>query len=237
MASRVKEAVREILRRAGFDVRRVSKMRLGLDIDYDTARLAAPGRVIFDVGANIGQTTVVYKKIFPDSRVHAFEPDSVAYAHARERLANLAGVTLNPVAVGNFVGTTRFFEYDQSVMSSRLSPANASWSPPKRSAEVPITTIDEYCRLNRIEHIDLLKIDAQGTDQDVLEGAEQMIRARVVTIVRAELTFSPIYEAQFDPLRSMAWMLDRGYAIVSLYNLSYRNDALSWMDVLYRQRQ
>jgi FkbM family methyltransferase len=67
--------------------------------------------------------------------------------------------------------------------------------------EVAITTVDEYCTENHIDHIDLLKIDTEGNDYFVLKGAERILRTgRVDTIVfefSLLYTYSHIYFIDF----------------------------------------
>ena len=58
---------------------------------------------------------------------------------------------------------------------------------PNLNAEiVPLVTIDAFCRDNNIEHVDLIKIDAEGSDADVVDGAAETIESRGVWMVTIE---------------------------------------------------
>ena len=51
---------------------------------------------------------------------------------------------------------------------------------------VPIITIDEFCQQRKIPIVDILKIDAEGSDIDVIEGAKDTLRYRGVQLITAE---------------------------------------------------
>src|ERR1700678_1538228 len=72
---------------------------------HDMSRLVrneAP--VIFDVGANIGQTIDQLQTIMPQSVIHAFEPSAANFQELKKRKGGNSRVVLNNVALGAEVG-------------------------------------------------------------------------------------------------------------------------------------
>ena len=82
-----KQRLRETLNELGLDVRKMSSRPFGEDSWLDVERLAAawatPIDTIFDVGANVGETSLALRKRFRDARVLAFEPHPDTYERLR----------------------------------------------------------------------------------------------------------------------------------------------------------
>lgn len=64
--------VQSLFAQLGFEIRRKGEDRMFRDIARFLAKHEAP--LIVDIGANMGQTIQAFKKKFPESSVHAFEP-------------------------------------------------------------------------------------------------------------------------------------------------------------------
>jgi len=234
----LKAALKAAIRKLGFELHRTTRhSQLGLDLHRDThLLLSGKAEVIFDVGANVGQSIAAYKKLFPESHIYSFEPDEAAFEEASLTGAKYSDVVVNRIALGDDIGESVFYEYEHSVMSSLLKPGPDCRSAPRRETRVQTTTIDAYCREHAIEVIDVLKIDTQGTFDRVLRGADGILSDGRVNLVRCELSFKGQYQGHADPLKSICWMQDHGYQIVSFYNQHHRDNALSYLDVLYRHR-
>ena len=133
------------------------------------------GKVFFDVGAHIGLYTLPASKIA--KKIVAFEPSLFNLAKLRHHLV-LNNVTNNvvvvPMAVSNVNGTLDFFE-----SSNGSHPKNSLLMGPelgvKRSVEA--TTLDSYCEKNAL-YPDVLKIDVEGAEFYVLEGAKKLLSTK-----------------------------------------------------------
>jgi FkbM family methyltransferase len=127
----------------------------------------------FDVGANIGLTSIVMAYYSPDVSVMAFEPSPINYQYLHdniERAGYLARVRLHRVALGNRTGEINFREEPEFRAISRI--ANESDGP---GIAVPITTIDEFVASQKIHEIDFIKIDVEGYETEVIQGARNTI--------------------------------------------------------------
>ena len=126
----------------------------GRDIAISLRDIALP--VVLDVGANIGQSAAGFRQLLPGSVVHCFEPNRSAYLELEQNTAGLADLHLNQVAVGATTGVLRFFEYDDSQMSSFLAGGPAGWGTITDEVDVPVITLDDYCSELGIHRGDLL---------------------------------------------------------------------------------
>lgn len=173
-------------------------------------RVLRPGDLFIDVGANVGKLTVLGADLVspggpnapPTGRVIAVEPGAnnlPALLAATEKMRST--VIIFPKAAWSKAGEMTFFECLDS------GDANSVWNPadwpgphnPKSKAENPpakmieAVTIDDLCVIAWDDDIKptfriprLIKIDVEGAEQHVLEGAEKMLSAGVHYVV-AEL--------------------------------------------------
>jgi FkbM family methyltransferase len=226
----IRTALRKAFRRvSGYDIH---KMATGQNSDWDIqARVNRWCPVIFDVGANEGQTSKRLRELFPTASVFAFEPGSPF-----EQLAAMSGISAHNIALGSKPGTQVFSENSTSVMSSFLPTGPEGWGEVTQRREVTVSTVDDFCGQNGINFIDLLKSDTQGYDLEVLRGGERMFAEKRVRLVYLEVTFAPLYEnlPRFDQL--YGFLADRDFDLIGLYDLHYRNDKLGWADALFARR-
>ena len=145
-------------------------------------RIAKPGMRALDVGANIGLYTILLSKAIGSSgHVWSFEPfPPVAnYLKQNIELNELNNVTVVEKAVAEKEGELDFNVFAEGCdvynsLGAAYRPAEQLQSV--RKIPVPVTTLDAYADQNGIEKIDLLKIDVEGAEERVLNGAEQLIR-------------------------------------------------------------
>jgi FkbM family methyltransferase len=191
------------------------------------------GLIIFDVGANTGQTITRLRKNFAHSQIHVFEPARDLFKALELTYSSCASIYLNQCALGAVSGTQEFKEAGATVMSSLLEPAQhgwdgKGWTDIKCVYPVSIKTVDGYCAENNIEAIDILKTDTQGYDLEVLKGAERMLRGRRIRFIYLEINFDEMYEGQasFDDI--YRFLSDRGFELRSPYEVHAR-----YMDCLF----
>jgi FkbM family methyltransferase len=229
----IRKAVKQLLRRAGVDIRFIPE--LGFDALDDMRKLAGTDApLILDVGANRGQSIERFRRAFPGSVIHAFEPDRAAFAELERRCGHLPGVHLNHLALGARPEQRTFLHNSRDDMSSFLQPSVDAWGEVTDRYPVEVITADDYCAARGIERLDILKSDTQGFDLAVLQGAQRLLERRAVRLVFMEITFSKMYEElpRFDQI--YAFLLDRGFALVSFYDFYYQRERAGWTDALFR---
>ena len=140
------------------------------------------------MGAHEGQTSVLALSTFANVRVFGFEPHPVTFSRLRQRVAKTSRFAPYNLAISNAAGPARFFEYSSSTLNSLIPDAQYAVrkgvSP--RVITVECATLDEFCKHHGIQTIDILKIDTEGCELGVLQGAEQLLSGGKVRFVYAE---------------------------------------------------
>jgi len=149
--------------------------------EYRLLRILGPQmKVVFDVGANTGEYASVIQKNNNQAVIHCFEPDPRAF----ESLKLNKGLTANNFALGDKSGQRHLNLSKKSEHNSFLTNETNSIG----SANVMVSTLDEYCRARSITHIDLLKIDVEGWEYHVLQGGKELFGNNGVDYVQFEFS-------------------------------------------------
>lgn len=132
------------------------------------------GWTVFDVGANIGVFTVL--QAAQGARVYSFEPNPDSYSRLlRNVTANKLSdcVRLFPTALGDKRGMGSLHVIAGGTTGGVVTPVEARASA--SGVAVPIATLDEIVSTLPGLSIDLLKIDAEGSEVSILRGGEQTL--------------------------------------------------------------
>ena len=151
------------------------------------------GMTVFDVGANVGELTLLFSRFVADGRVHAFEAGSRVFRRLEIlcEAAQRSNVVLNNVALSNKEGKVLLHVYDDP-LSSFNSEAKRPMKDygldiePVEVEEVPAPTVDAYCEKHELGTINLLKIDVEGAEFQVMQGAERMLKSKSVACITFE---------------------------------------------------
>ena len=129
---------------------------------------------VLDVGANIGLSALEFSRTAgPGGRVIAFEPhpDTAARLRANLDRNGAANVEIVQSAVGSAPGTITFNESaDATLSSASVIPRNLV-----RSFDVPLTTVDIVWAAAGEPFVSVLKIDVEGGELAVLQGASEVM--------------------------------------------------------------
>lgn len=142
---------------------------------------------LFDVGANKGQFVSLLLDVLGsrNAQIHCFEPSSTAFETLQRTVAAEDRVRLNHFALGPAIGEgVLHFDQPGSGLASLTKRRLDHLSIPFEHQEtVSIKTVDSYCAEFAIERIDLLKLDVEGHEMQVLNGANRMLsESRVQTV-------------------------------------------------------
>jgi FkbM family methyltransferase len=193
--------------------------------------------IVFDVGANTGQSIKTFCQYLNNPEIHSFEPGEDAFRLLTENTKGMKDVHIVNSAMGARQETRTFVENEFSDMSSFFEPDEAAWGSIIRRRPLQLDTVDDYAARAGMKHIDILKSDTQGYDLNVLRGASKMLREGRISLVYLELIFSKMYQGspRFDEV--YAFLADRGMMLVSFYDMHYQNELLSWTDALFANEQ
>lgn len=134
--------------------------------------------VIFDVGANIGTTTLFFAQKNPRATIYAFEPHPDTFIRLKENIAlnDFSNTLLINEGLGEKMEYLNLYEVNSSNPGmNRIKRKDNDHDYPFKT--VYINTIDQFVKVNKIEKIDFIKIDVEGFELSVLKGAEETLKA------------------------------------------------------------
>jgi len=154
-------------------------------LDHLARIVAAP--VVVDVGANAGDYAAAVLARAPRARVLAFEPHPATFARLLGRAA-AAGFTAQNLALGAEPGHLELYDYDGSDGTQHASLYREVISTIHHGGEplamqVEVATLDDRLRREGVTHVDLLKIDTEGHELSVLQGARELLAAGAIAAV------------------------------------------------------
>ena len=141
-----------------------------------------PGDLVCDVGANKGSFLYWLSKWSAPGRVVAFEPqlDLAAYLTRMCTELPLQNVTIEAKAVFSETGSKEFFVPKGHQPGASLSKEGLSYAVIE-TVHVPVVALDDYFGVN--DRISVLKIDVEGAEVGVFEGAERILRKDMPLLV------------------------------------------------------
>jgi FkbM family methyltransferase len=150
-------------------------------------KLAEKSAVTFDVGAYVGFFALLAAHANPNGKVFAFEPMPAIYQRFCQHieLNSLKNVTTTFGAVGTEEGEAEFFHQEGLDLptSSSLSFDFMKESENFVSTKVKVFQLDKFAEENKIEKVDLMKIDTETTEPDVLIGAMNLLKKHQPDII------------------------------------------------------
>jgi FkbM family methyltransferase len=164
-----------------------------------------PGMVILDIGAHHGlYTLLASKKVGIEGQIITFEPSPRELRRLRWNLVlnRCRNVHIEPLAVSSKEGIAELYVcLGQETGCNSLRPPAVS--EPVRKVQVTTTTLDSYLRRNGINRVDFMKLDVEGAELEVLQGASELLG-----------NSRPIILCEIADVRTEPW----GYRGVEIYD-------------------
>lgn len=233
----MKRTIRSIARKFGFDIIKFNKNEMGIYPFYDMAKFVKTDNpILFDIGANVGQTIKDFKEVFKKSTIHAFEPSPDTFKILKESTSNYKNVHFWNCGVGANNGELILNEYNLSNTNSFLNIHHTNNKKLKKQTHVKITTVDEFSEINRIQEIDVLKIDTEGYELEVFKGAENLFNAGKIGLLFFEIRFVSSHPDM--PTVSDLWdfVLKKDFELVSIYPVVHRKNMGVYTNILFKHK-
>jgi FkbM family methyltransferase len=183
-------------------------------------RFCQPGEQIHvaDVGANVGRWSESMLAAASkagretDLRLHAFEPDSRAFARLAEALDGTPAV-LSRTALSDRQGTLLFHVVGPAAGTNSLYRVpGANQTAPE---EVATITLDSYAEQSGVARFALVKIDAEGHDLAVLRGARDLLADHRIAVAQFDYNHRWVL-ARFFLRDAFEFLLALGYRVGKL---------------------
>lgn len=182
--------------------------------------LARRARTVFDIGANVGLYSLLAAAANPHCRIHAFEPTSevVDILMANIRLNKFPNILVRPVAVGAISGDG--FLHRRSGTDGCSEGMNFVTPARREDSDVPVAmlSLDDYCRDNGIERIDLMKLDIEGGEHDALMGAQRLLEEKAIDCLFLELVEWAAERSGHTTGEVKSLLVDAGYQIYRFHS-------------------
>lgn len=139
-------------------------------------------KVILDVGANIGMTSLYYLTLYPNAHIYCFEPVPENLELLRRNLQDYADrVTIVPKGLGEAEGT---FTFERSTDPRNFGGGGFhGGGEGDCSQQLPVTTLTKIVEAHGIERVDLIKLDAEGAEGPTLRGAPAELIANAEVLI------------------------------------------------------
>lgn len=145
-------------------------------------QVISPGMTVLDIGANVGCHTLAFSKaVGAGGKVVAFEPQPFMFQLLAANVANngMTNVLLLNAAIGNAQGWIDLpnlrYEEPQNYGAWKLDPFLAKGGETPKNIPIPVHRLDD---LSVARAADVIKIDVEGMESAVIEGARGLISAR-----------------------------------------------------------
>jgi FkbM family methyltransferase len=177
-------------------------------------------RTVVDVGANKGQFSLVARHLFPDAKIHAFEP---LESERRIYQSVISGpVQIRSIALGAETGTADFFIASRADSSSLLAPGKGQEAAYgvglSSTTTVSVDRLENVISAAELVGPVLLKLDVQGAELQVLHGAEAILPH--VDAVYCEVSFVELYARQPKASAIVSFLDRHGFTLSGVFNLS-----------------
>jgi len=187
-------------------------------------------RHIVDVGANHGSWTREALQYFPNCRFTLLEPQANMRASVEDLLQHNSLITFHAVGAGKTKGTFNFTIVDRDDSCSFAYTIEEAAKNNFQQIQVPVVTLNEFIVEQQLPIPDVIKIDAEGLDLDVLQGANNFFGKTEIFMVEAG-----IVNKQFSNsfLNVINFMDENGYRLFDITDLNRPfNPAVLWLTEL-----
>jgi FkbM family methyltransferase len=178
-------------------------------------RVLKPGMCVVDVGANIGYFTLLAASLVGRSgRVFSIEPWPPNFTILENTAAqnSLEQVRTFPFGLGASEGLGRVAQADQRLFNNRTASMAGD---EETGVSVVVKTLDQCIAEWGLSRIDLLKIDVDGYETQILEGAKEALRGRVIRNIVIELNEYWLTRAKSSPAAVCALLRSAGFRDLS----------------------
>jgi FkbM family methyltransferase len=195
--------------------------------------------IIFDIGAHTGQSAKKYSKFFPNSEIYSFEPFYESFKLLNN--LNLENFRAFNFGMSNKEETLTLCINKSSATNSILEFSDSAqdvWGGYEglKTIDTEIckfTTFDKFCEENSIENIDFLKIDVQGAEYKVLQGAQNLISNNKIKLIQLEVIIGDTYKGQKSVSYYIELFESQGYRVKSFSDFEYINGKLVQTDIFF----
>jgi FkbM family methyltransferase len=190
-----------------------------------------PIRTIVDVGANVGNWSLMAAELFPEATIYALEAVPATAAQLRSRVGSARRVQPFNLGLAERSGTMVFNYHPGASTHATFTDYPHSWTGER--VECPVLRGDNFLTQHGIGQVDFLKLDVEGAEHLALEGFEDALRQQRIRFIQFE--YGRVNVLTHFLLRDFYQLFNQyGYAVGKIYPdyVDFRDYDLSDEDFL-----
>jgi len=228
--------------------RRVREYRHRNDAGLYSALLSIDPSIetVFDIGANVGNLSLVFLRWFPEATVHGFEPATKMFSEMNARIDG-AGFSdrFQAHRIGFFdketQGDLHLASHHGANSLMGIGEAYHAANPhigSEATESIELVRMDDFVRDAGITHIDLVKIDVEGVENEVLLGGRETFSTMVDTVIM-EMSFVRHERAEGNHIQLFQMMHELGFAPSYMFDVEQAPLGTPWrlsqVDCVFRK--
>ncbi len=194
---------------------------------------------VLDVGVNRGTVALKLARLYCDLPIHLIEPIPEQCRYLEERFARFPTLEVHQMALSDRNGTADFHIADHVGSSSLFTNAGEdaarhSTHATAQTITVDLARLDDWAAARGISHIACMKIDAQGSEFSILQGAERLLAAQAIDMLMLEWFTLPHYDGVPLLDEILGLMRGHGYWLYDIFpSKRLKNGQLRFGDAVF----
>jgi len=239
----MKKTLKKIANKCGYRISRLSNPNINAftAMQYLLKEVKEP--IIFDVGACYGYISLAFRKMFPLARIYAFEPFEESFECLKANTISDELINIFNFGLSNREGTQSFHSNKRPGTNSLLAthessePWGKGYVETKEIIQARFNTLDSVIETMKIPRIDLLKLDVQGAEPLVIEGASEACSRGIIRLIYSEIITQPTYKDQKRFDEALGSFYNSGFDLYNIYNMDLtREGRLRQVDAIFTKR-
>lgn len=175
---------------------------------------------VIDIGANVGLFSLYMLKKHNCKRIYAIEPTKKAFSQLSDSLRDETNASVHKLAIHNFDGKSKIKSVeDNSTISGFIDDVHPYTNHNMKEEEVDVVTLNRFMNDHNLDHVDLIKIDIEGSEYDVIDSLSD------VDILKSDRY---LIEYHWSKTKNIKKMVDRlkflGFNILNNEDPTFDND-------------
>lgn len=191
---------------------------------------------IIDVGAHLGSFSLTASRFFPQAQIFACEPVQITFELLKKNCNKTKSIKPIKLALSDKKIKDKIYFVRNKLAFSSLFSDRFLWSNNPKSQSVQLNTLDNFIANRKINKIDILKIDAEGSEEKILKGASQALSKTRFLII--ECALDQVGGTTFSSLISHLHSPNFNFQLRNLSNIMFNpQNELSVVDLLLENIQ